>query len=97
MWQRNCCREHRGDEIKALEGASNGPFAVIGWATRRVRLIGHRHFDGLYRNSGPAGCRDHGNRYGDQSGQNRASERHARTIRILIGGQPHSDGADVIV
>jgi len=67
IWQRICCRKNCGDEIKALEGASNGPFAVIGWATWRVPLIGHRHFNGLYRKSGSAGGRDYGNRYGDQS------------------------------
>jgi hypothetical protein len=67
IWQRICCREHYGGEIEALEGASNGPLAVIGWATWRVRLIGHRHFNGLYRNSDSAGGWDHGNRYGDQS------------------------------
>jgi hypothetical protein len=67
MWQRYCCREHHGDETKALEGASDGPFTVIGWATWRVRLIGHRHFNGLYRNSGSPDGRDHGDRHGDQS------------------------------
>ena len=80
IWQQNCCWEHRGDEIEAFEGASNGRFAVIGWATWRVCLIGHRHFNGLYRNSGSTSCWNHSNRYGDQSDQNCANRKHRRQL-----------------
>jgi len=89
-WENDRSREHCSDETEALEGARNGAFAVVGcWAARHVRLIAHRHFGGLSGNGSTTRRWHHCDGNSNQSGQDRANERHGGTIgRGNPQGQP---------